>query len=465
VRHSLKAAASVTAAALAVGSLAGLAATAGATSSARPAVEESVLQGASLMRPNVSSLPAKPPTNAYCKKHYDENCYSPLQIQTAYNLGPLYSRGNTGKGRTIVIVDSFGSPTIRSDLATFDKQYGIPAPPSLTIIQPAGKVAPYNPKNSGDVGWAEETTLDVEYSHTVAPGAKILLVETPVNETIGVHGFPQIVEAENYVIDHNLGDVISQSFGTSEISFSNPDKILSLRSDYVNAQKHDVTVLAASGDSGSTQPSNDAETTYYTVRNVGWPSSDPLVTSVGGTKLHLNAAGHRTAPDTVWNDQSLFHSPAASSGGYSVVFKRPSYQDSVKSVVGEWRGQPDISMSASCSGAVLIYTSFGGAAKGWGPICGTSEASPLFAGIVALADQYAGKRLGLINPTLYRLEAEHAPGIVDITSGNNTVSFKQHGKGKTYTVPGFSASKKYNLATGVGTINAALFVPELAGKG
>ena len=106
------------------------------------------------------------------------------------------------------------------------------------------------------------------------------------------------------------------------------------------------------------------------------------------------------------------------------------------------------------------YQSFGGQTPGWYPVCGTSEATPLFSGIVALADQVAGHKLGLINPYLYELSAAHAPGIVDITQGNNTVSFVQNGH--TYTVEGFSALPGYDLASGVGTVNAAAFVPELA---
>ena len=84
----------------------------------------------------------------------------------------------------------------------------------------------------------------------------------------------------------------------------------------------------------------------------------------------------------------------------------------------------------------------------------------MFAGIVSLADQVAGHSLGLINPALYTLSAEHAPGLVDITQGNNTVSFTQNGT--SYTVQGFNARRGYDLASGVGTVNAALFVPELA---
>ncbi|MBV8187713.1 MAG: protease, partial [Alphaproteobacteria bacterium] len=152
-----------------------------------------------------------PPTTAYCLANYGLHCYQPFQLEKAYNLKPLREAGIDGRGRTIVIVDSFGSPTIEHDLQVFDQTFGLPDPPSLTIIQPAGPVPPFDPTNSDMTGWAAETTLDVEWAHVFAPGAAILLVETPVSETEGVQGFPEIVKAENYVIDHDLGDVISQS--------------------------------------------------------------------------------------------------------------------------------------------------------------------------------------------------------------------------------------------------------------
>ena len=429
-----------------------------------------------VIRPGVhhaAHASSAPPTTAYCEANYGIACYEPGQIQQAYNLPDLYLRGVNGRSSTIVIVDSFGSPTIRQDLAYFDQTFHYPAPPAFNIIQPAGKIPPYDPNNSNMVGWAGETTLDVEYAHTVAPGAKILLVETPVSETEGVTGFPQIVTAENYVINHNLGDVISQSFSATEETFPNKATLDSLRGAYENAYAHHVTVLAASGDSGAADVGLDGAT-YYLYPVTSWPDSDPLVTGVGGTQLHLNAAGQHIAPDNVWNDtyntatqQYIFGNngpnPLAGGGGKSIFFSRPWYQNGVADVVGDSRGVPDISMSAACNGAVDTYQSFGGQTPGWYPVCGTSEATPLFSGVVALADQVAGHKLGLINPYLYELSAAHAPGIVDITKGNNTVTFLQNGH--TYTVQGFSALPGYDLASGVGTVNAAAFVPELAHLG
>jgi subtilase family serine protease len=322
-------------------------------------------------------------------------------------------------------------------------------------------VPPFDPTDPERAGWAEETSLDVQWAHSIAPGANLLLVETPMSETEGVQGFPEIVKAENFVINHHLGDVISQSFGATENTFPSVQSLLRLRSAVRNAFAHHVTVLGSSGDTGATDFKLNL-TDLYTHRVNSWPSADPLVTSVGGTQLHLDAQGNRTAPDNVWNDQALFDGPAASGGGRSHVFARPAYQNGVRQVVPARRGTPDISMSAAVDGGVLVnigFTGGDGITPGYYIFGGTSESSPEFAGIVAIADQHAHRRLGLLNPALYRLAARHAPGIVDITAGDNTVSFTQHGQ--TFTVPGFQAVPSYDMASGLGTLDAAKLVREL----
>jgi subtilase family serine protease len=407
-----------------------------------------------------------PPTTAQCEAAIGLACYSPEQFQTAYNLGPLYKKGFTGKGETIVIVDSYGFQGIGQELKAFDKGFHLPAPPNFTILQPEGPIPPFNAtKRPMMVGWAEETSLDVEYSHAIAPDANILLVETPVAETLGVTGFPQIVAAENYVIDHHLGDVITQSFAAPEPTFPNAASILRLRSAYKNAAANGITVLAAAGDTGpsgaKTLSSEGFAESYFLHRVAEWPADDPLVTGVGGLELFLDAKGNPTQPPAVWNDTALFGSPAAGSGGLSTVFSRPSYQNGVKAVVGSSRGFPDISMSAAVNGAALVFLNANAAqgAAGFYLIGGTSEASPEFSGIIAIADQMAGHGLGLINPALYAMEAAGDPGIVDVTNGTNTVTFPQNGA--THTVRGWSAVSGYDLSTGVGTVNAALFIPEL----
>jgi subtilase family serine protease len=427
------------------------------------------------VRPGAIRLPYAPTqgpsTTAECKEIYGIACFEPGQLRTAYHLPAVYAKGVTGKGVTIMIVDSFGSPTIKGDLATFDKQFGYPAPPKFTIITPAGKIPAFDPGDSDMSQWAGETTLDVEYAHALAPGASILLVETPVSETEGVTGFPQIVKAEEYAMAHYKVGVISQSFSATEETFEDFAQLSPLRAAYKDADSRHVTVLAASGDAGATDYQAN-EVDYYTRRVTSWPDSDPLVTAVGGTQLRQSGSGYTSVAwndtfDQAWTlyaDGTTSPSPVASGGGTSEFFARPSYQNGVKAITGAHRGVPDIAMSAACDGSVNIYSSYEPGEAGWSLICGTSEATPEFAAIVALADQVAGHSLGLINPALYALSAKDAPGIVDVTSGNNTVSFYQGTSIKPITVKGYSARKGYSLVTGVGTVNAAYFVYELAGK-
>jgi subtilase family serine protease len=374
---------------------------------------------------------------------------TPTQIANAYNLGPLRKRGIDGAGQTIVIVDSFGSPSIATDLTDFDAAFGLPAPPSLKVIQPAGPVPAYTDTTTRS-GWASETDMDVEWAHVMAPAAAIVLAETPTAETEGITGFPQIDTALDYVLSHHLGQVISQSFGATEETFSSVAQLQSLRGPYELAQRDDVTVLAASGDNGASGETLDEKSVYPTPV-VEWPASDPLVTAVGGTQLKLNPAGQRVAPDIAWNEGG---------GGPSHVFPLPAYQNGVASVTGRYRGIPDISMDASCSSPVPVFGSYLGGG-GWQTSCGTSLATPLMAGIVALADQVAGHPLGLINPALYKMAAARSPGLTDITAGDNAM----HAPDGTTTVPGFRAAPGYDLASGVGTVNGALFVPELAHGG
>jgi subtilase family serine protease len=446
---------SVLLATLALG-LSSVAAPATTTSvAAHPFIDENVFGAA---------LPT-PPDTTQCEQLLGIACYRPAQIQHAYDLEPLLSERLDGAGRTIVIVNPFGSPTIEHDLHVFDQTFGLPDPPSLRIIQPVGAVPPFDPNGFGgdQLVWAEETSLDVEWAHVMAPGANILLVETPTDETEGVQGFPEIVAAENYVIDHNLGDVISQSFGATEQTFPNAPAIRRLRSAFVNARAHRVTVLAAAGDSGSTGPLAD-QSCCFKVRATTWPATDPLVTAVGGTQLHLDLQGNRLAPDNVWND-NCDTAPGsclgATGGGTSTVFARPEFQDKVRSEVGRARGIPDLSLSAARNGAVVVHFTFIRPESPWHIAGGTSVASPLFAGVVAIADQLAGHRLGWLNPRLYRLQS----GIVDVTRGDNSFTFCSSDPARCgtptevdTTVPGFEARPGYDLASGLGTIDASRFV-------
>jgi subtilase family serine protease len=398
-----------------------------------------------IVAPHTVDESATPPGPGSC------GCYEPAQFQAAYDVGPLYAKNDTGTGETIVIVDSFGSTTIKNDLKTFDAGFDLPAPPSFKIITPEGSITGSN------ASWALETSLDVEYSHAIAPGANILLVETPVAETEGAVGFKQIVAAENYVIKNqkslgiNGGAVISQSFGATEQTFGSnfAKKIAPFRTAFTAAQAAGVTVLAASGDDGVTGCSNAADPcSLYTHRVNSWPSSDPLVTSVGGLQFSISTTTpyKETKAPVVWNGGG-----GAGGGGDSAAFAIPPFQSSVSGIVGKWRGTPDLSMSASVTGGAEIYDSGTG---GWEPVGGTSEASPEFAGIVAIADQVAGKGLGDLGTALYAMESAGANGIVDVTSGNNSFN----------GVTGYNAVAGYDMASGIGTVDGANFVPELVAE-
>ncbi len=235
--------------------------------------------------------------------------------------------------------------------------------------------------------WAVEVSLDVEWAHATAPGANIILVTTPTAETLGVQGFPQMMNAVQYVVDHHLADVISMSLSAGEGTFMNGTAALqNLRKALMAAKANGVTVLAATGDFGSAnilkQPVKNPPLIPYP--SVGWPASDPLVTAVGGT-YHCTDPTNTTGPvvdstDPPINCQSHFGQQEvgwiAGGGGYSILFSRPDYQNNLPagssyggSSVGaprpntNMRGVPDVAYQASGRTAPLVYLG----AFGWSP--------------------------------------------------------------------------------------------------
>ncbi|MEO6504364.1 MAG: S53 family peptidase [Jatrophihabitantaceae bacterium] len=390
--------------------------------------------------PNFTHLPA-PLSTSQCLSRYRIRCYTPAQLHRAYNLDPLYRKGIDGRGMTIVIPVPFGSPTVRHDLEVFDRQFNLPDP-ELEIIR-FGDIPPYDPTDSTRVEWAAGTSLVVQNAHAIAPGAKIVIAETAVSETEGVTGFPELFQAVDSLMDAGVGDVIAQIEITGERTFPGFDEgdyasLLALRGTYQRAAAEHVTVLAATSSYG---------------KAANWPSTDPLVTAVGGNQVYLDEQGRPLSPVTTWNDGY-----GAGGGGLSTVFARPFYQSGVADVLGSQRGAPDITMAGAVDGGGWIYTSFGGTGGiGWNIFNGTAQAMSLFAGIVALADQVADHRLGLINPELYRLgelarRGNPRTGLIDITRGDTTFGTKI----------GYRAVPGYDLATGWGTLDAATFVPALA---
>jgi subtilase family serine protease len=354
----------------------------------------------------------------------------------------------------------------------------------------ATKAPPSTSKGTGlqdKSAWALEVSLDVETAHAMAPGANILLVTTPVSETLGVQGLPQMMNAEQYVVDHHLAQVITQSFGTAEEAFGSTQSLLNLRHAFISAAQNHVTVLASSGDGGSSNSSktpvggpNPGPVIPYPT--VGWPASDPLVTGVGGTNLCTNAENTTTRqldnvnPPTVCKQPNKDEEVAwsGSGGGFSHVFARPSYQDNLPAgstpIPASSRGVPDIALQASPSTGALVYVSLPPSGQsglkcplgsttncstGWYDIGGTSLSSPEWAGLVALADQINhGQGLGLINPALYRLAASpsYDSDFYDVELGNNH---------RVASVPGFDATQGWDPVTGLGTPDAAQLLPAL----
>jgi subtilase family serine protease len=397
----------------------------------------------------LAQLGATPPSDASCRAKLGVPCYSPQEMRKAYGMTSVINSGFTGSGQTIIIVDSFGSPTIAHDLHVFDKGFGLPDPPSLRVLAPLGTVA-FNPNNSDQVGWAAETTLDVEWAHSLAPGASIVLMTSPVSETEGVQGMPQFLQLEEYAINHHLGNIVSQSWGATENSLFTPagrDVLNDFNAFYRQATNNGVTFFASSGDSGSANP--DVNGHIYPFPTVGFPASSPWVTAVGGTSLFASTSG-KYQSETVWNEGPT---AGATGGGISQYFKEPDYQrdtlpHSDKALLKGMRGLPDISYDADPNTGVLVYLSFAGVgAPGYYIIGGTSAGSPQWAGIIADANQWAGRPLGFLNPALYRMGAsgDASDDFHDITVGNNS----QNG------IPGYSAMPGWDASTGWGTPRGA----------
>jgi subtilase family serine protease len=376
-------------------------------------------------------------------------CYDPFQIRHAYNIDSLIKAGDTGAGRTIVIIDAFQSPTLEADLDTFDATYGLPPRSAFfTQIAPDG-LTPFD-YSDNMIGWSAEITLDVEWAHAIAPGAKIVLVLAKSNDDA------DILSATKYAVDHRLGDVISQSFGENE-SCMDSDLAEAQHRVFQEATRKHITLFASSGDDGAAQPTCDG---MSWVRAASSPASDPLVTAVGGTELHaadycLTSLGcdptANPAPGTyqgeiAWNEFDFDN--ASTGGGFSVLFRKPFYQR--ESVRHKGRGVPDVAYNAAIYHGVLVYWGLGG---GWYLFGGTSAGSPQWAAITAIADQKAGRALGFSNRAFYEESEswrEHSKIFHDITIGNNSVS-ETDSNGNLVPVKGFKARKGWDATTGLGS--------------
>jgi subtilase family serine protease len=441
--------------ALAVGALAVSQAVAGTAATALGAAARPAVHGGSGMIPAIGTHPPRQKAGAVtpglqpnyplifnCQKPTASvTCYGPDQIRTAYGFDTLINAGYTGKGRTIVIVDAFSDPALRRDLRIFNQVFNLPGA-NLTVVAPDGETA-FDPSDPNQVGWSGEIALDVEYSHAMAPGAKIVLVEAKSNQD------SDLQSALQYVADNNLGDVVSQSFGEAENCLGvNADgthqpgvTLAAAHRQYKQMTDEGMTVFASAGDQGSAQPTCDGSGFLLSAST---PASDPLVTGVGGTQLFANPRTGAYDHEVVWNETRTFGD--AGGGGFSSHFAQPGYQHGLGDFPG--RGVPDVAYSGAIDGGVLVAWSVQDPPGTFYIFGGTSAGSPQWAALAAITDQLNHGRIGNINPALYKMPGDFH----DITRGNNAFP----------GVPGYTAARGWDPASGLGTPYAGAIALGLA---
>jgi subtilase family serine protease len=373
-------------------------------------------------------------------------CYTPHQFRLAYGVESLIERGFTGKGQTVVDIVSFGSPTLQQDTDTFDQQFNLP-PIKIQVISPIG-TKPFDPSNKDMAGWAGETTLDVQIIHAIAPDAGIVVLTSPVSETEGTIGLPEFLQLEQYAIDHHLGNIISQSWGASEATLKDAAGQQEVQKWDAFFQKattqQGMTYFASSGDNGATDFTDLQATQLSPTPTIGFPADDPWVTSVGGTSIVHHGS---TFQETAWDK---------SEGGFSAFFPTPSYQQtlpsSAQSQLKNRRGVPDVAGDADPLTGLAFYQ-----AGAWSLAGGTSASAPLWAGLMAIANQMAGHPLGFINPALYKLamSSHYTQDFHDITTGDNSIN------ASGITVTGYPAVPGWDPITGWGSPDAEKLLPDL----
>jgi subtilase family serine protease len=362
-----------------------------------------------------------------------------------YGVNGLWQKGIDGACVTVAYVVTNPDPNLATTLAAYDTAMDLP-PANITDM---ALPAPTDPSAACQIECSPgEDELDAEAIHSMAPYANIIFVHPPVPETVGMQGWPEVAQAIKMIADQHLADVITVSLGDGENDFindpTNPGAsqqaaIHSLDPAFLDAAAHNVPVMFASGDCGPTDPTvlnNTGQCTPPIGVTAGHPVDNPWVTAVGGTipNAGLATVAGRTAPDALWTARNA--NSDAEGAGVSTVYPKPSWQQGIPALDGvTGRADPDIAMDATN---------------------GTSQASPTFAGILALATQLRGADLGTVNPALAAIGPRGpAAGIIDVPAGYTDTA---------YGVTGFSTATGYDLASGWGTIYAPNFVPALVGQ-
>ncbi|HLG74401.1 MAG TPA: protease pro-enzyme activation domain-containing protein, partial [Chloroflexota bacterium] len=342
--------------------------------------------------------------------------YAPADIRTAYDMAPLYSAGYTGSGETIGIVTL--APFNLSDVRGWESTYGLPSA-SISVVHDG------TPQGCSTSGGDVETTLDVEWSSALAPGAAVKVFE-------GADPCDSNFEAAIYDATHDSSvTAISISWGECELE-AGSSVLQTIDSYLAYGAATGKSIFVASGDSGSADCSGGA-------LGVDFPASSPNVTGVGGTSLSLTQPGANWSSERAWS---------GSGGGCSVEFNKPSasWQSSIGACSG--RGVPDVAGNANPSTGYLIY--YGGGLQGWWG--GTSFASPVWAGIMAAINHdrvsHGLSREGPPNIDLYSLGASRSSAFHDITSGSNGA---------------YSAAAGWDRVTGWGSPDSAQLAAALIG--
>jgi len=343
--------------------------------------------------------------------------YNTPQVDKAYGLTSLYSKNLDGRGETVVIVDAYGSDTITSDANIFSQINGLPALTSsnFTIYYPTGPTS----CSGNTCGWDVETSLDVEWSHSVAPGANIALVLAADNS------FTNLDLSILYAIENGLGPVISNSWGIEELLLQiyQPSELTVENTLNELGAALGMSVNFSSGDNGDFSYAIGTTT-------VSMPASSPYATAVGGTSMFLNN-DHSIKLQTGWgNNITKIAGPTpnppvipplslgflfGSGGGASGVWSKPSYQSSLP---GSARLVPDISYLADPYTGVEIILTEGGQ-TGIAVYGGTSLACPMFSALWAISTQAAGTWLGQAAPILYGLPADAITDVVAVNGPDN----------------------------------------------
>ena len=374
---------------------------------------------------------------------------SPKQLWTLYGVEPLLKQCYTGKGQTVVVIDSFGSPTLQEDIDQFSDYYGLPRV-KLQIMAPLG-TKPFNSSDQQMIGWAIETTEDVQIIHAIAPDANIVVLTSPVDETEGVAGLPEFLQLEQYAVQHQLGSIVSQSWAASEVSLANSAGQAEIAQwdtfFHTATMQQGMTFFAGSGDNGATDYIDPNATQLSAVATTSFPTSDPWVTSVGGTTIQQNGS---QLSEVGWS---------GSGGGFSRFYPEPTFQQGLpasdQQQLNHRRGVPDVSSTADPGIGLGCF--FGGILQQKFVGNGTSAGSPLWAGLTAIANQMAGHSLGYLNPAFYKVAsgANYARDFHDITVGNNSTN------DLGVNVTGYDAVAGWDPMTGLGTPNAQYLLPDL----